>query len=120
MLEKILEEINRRIVVSGKKRGKSKIAHAVWAELVDLERWILEHTNKDGWIPCEERLPEVDKDGISADVLVSFSESNYVCIAFYDSNKNCWQIHGPCPYIGEAVAWRPLPEPYRPEKGAEE
>ena len=72
--------------------------------------------SNDGWIPVEERLPETNEDGLSEDVLVSFSDSHSRCIGFYDFNKKRWYVHGSCPYIGRLIAWRPLPEPYRPER----
>ena len=76
--------------------------------------------NNDGWISVKERLPEINDDGMSEDVLVSFEESNYIIMAFYNSAERRWNIHGPGPYIGRAIAWRPLPEPYRPERSVEE
>ena len=68
-----------------------------------------------GWIPVDDRLPKTNDDGMSEDVLVSFAESNYIMIAFYNSDKRRWNIHGTCPYIGRVIAWHSLPGPYRPE-----
>lgn len=41
----------------------------------------------DGWIPVDERLPELNEDGLSEDVLVSFSDSHNIFTAFYDFNR---------------------------------
>ena len=65
-----------------------------------------------GWIPVNERFPKSNEDGFSEDVLVSFSDSCNVFIAFYDFNKKGWYVHGSCPYIGKVIAWRSLPNPY--------
>lgn len=67
--------------------------------------------NKQGWIPCSERVPEgketykilvTDGDGIMA-----------VCYFLEVTNifKVCWngeEFQG-------AIAWQPLPDPYKPE-----
>lgn len=61
-LENTLKEIDRRITVCSKERDKSKIVHAVWAELADLKNWIFDNVQKvnDGWIPVEdERLWDI-------------------------------------------------------------
>lgn len=55
MKEKILKEINRRIIISGQKRNGDKKAHAVWAELVDLERWILENCDNERYVQADKK-----------------------------------------------------------------
>lgn len=76
---------------------------------------IRKHMN-DGWISVVHRLPEPNEDEVSEDVLISFSDSYSICIGFYDFNKKRWYVHGSGPCIGRVVAWRPLPEPYCPER----
>lgn len=71
------------------------------------------------WIPITDRLPEVDSDGYSDYVLVSFENFSCLCIgqyredaeggAFYDGDQD-----EPFIKIGVVVnAWMPLPKPYR-------
>lgn len=67
----------------------------------------------DGWIPVEERMPE--KDGY---YLVQVSEklpnedySDRVVVLYSEEDKDFMS------YSRLIVAWRPLPEPYRPERG---
>lgn len=60
MKEKILKEINRRIIVSGQKRNNDKKAHAVWAELVDLERWILENCDNERYVRNDKSTPKMN------------------------------------------------------------
>lgn len=74
----------------------------------------------DGWVPVEERLPEVDEDveeiiedddcpeynvtirGASESTTLKYSPSG----SWFDSNG----------YVYDVIAWRPLPEPYRTER----
>lgn len=138
-LEKILEEIDQRIekaekiIVDHPSDKLDEIANdtaeafiEAYKECQDIIHKHLSRENdseitrlsrdNDGWIPVEERLPETNEDGLSEDVLVSFSDSHSRCIGFYDFNKKRWYVHESCPYIGRLIAWRPLPEPYRPER----
>ena len=112
-LEKILEEIRR----VGSIRFANFIEPVI--SVGEVEKIIRKHMN-DGWIPVEERLPELNEDGISEDVLVSFSDSYSICVGFYDFNKKRWYVHGTCPYIGRLMAWRPLPERYHQGRSVEE
>ncbi len=80
-----------------------------------LRDFIRKHMN-DGWILVVRGLPELNEDELSEDVLISFSDSYSICIGFYDFNEKRWYVHGSGPCIGRVVAWRPLPEPYRPER----
>ena len=71
------------------------------------------------WIPCSERLPELDEDGYSDKVLVCFANFTGCEICEY---RDCDDCHGW--YVGDTddnpedigihvVAWMPLPEPYK-------
>lgn len=80
-----------------------------------IEGFIHKHMNDD-WIPVVRGLPELDGDELSEDVLISFSDSYNICKGFYDFNEKRWYVHGSGPCIGRVVAWRPLPEPYHPER----
>ena len=78
------------------------------------------------WIPCSERLPELDEDGYSDKVLVCFSNFTGCEVCEY---RECDDCHGW--YVGDSddnpedvgvhvIAWMPLPEPYREEGEADE
>ena len=70
--------------------------------------------NQSSWIACSERLPELNEELFSDDMLVSFDDSNDLKIAFYDGNKKSWYLRSSAPYIGKVIAWQPLPAPYKP------
>ncbi len=57
----------------------------------------------DGWIACEDRLPEENQR-----VLASFSHGAVTILTYYDK-----KFHGIYDYtINTVLAWQPLPEPY--------
>ena len=114
-LEKILEEIELEKKRASLSRDCSNEYAVIEISLLEKIENIIRNHMDDGWIPVEDRLPKTNADGMSEDVLVSFEESNYIIIAFYNSSERRWNIHIPRPYIGRVIAWRPLPEPYCPE-----
>ena len=115
-LEKILEEIDETI-----ERYKENAN----AEAVDIcygmkvaKKIIRNHMN-DGWIPVGERLPEDPKENPAFDdkplelYLVDMGGS-YPLRAFWNGKRftDGWSIL-------DVKAWRPLPEPYSPERNGE-
>lgn len=74
------------------------------------------------WIPCSERMPELDSDGYSDKVLVCFSNFSGVEICEYrvmnDTGK--WYAgdtdDSPEDIGVNVIAWQPLPEPYKEKK----
>lgn len=82
---------------------------------------ISNHMN-DGWIPVEERLPEDDRY-----ILLSFDNFSVPTVGRYEQDTD----GGGNFYVGDedvpcitmdlyVNAWRPLPEPYRPERSKTE
>ena len=87
-----------------------------------LEGFIRKHMN-DGWIPVDDRLPEVDEDteetieddycpeyivtirGASESTVLKYSPNG----TWFDDNGNAYDV----------IAWRPLPEPYHAERSRE-
>lgn len=143
-LEKILEEINagfdRRIRTQLKitaglgddvyRYGYGKSLEAYQQGKLFVEDIIRKHIN-DGWIPVEERLPDKEADKFIKEKLDGIGYL-YPCLLTYRS-PNTERIHVVRFYYdvyerwfvnaGEelcdkdrCIAWRPLPEPYRPER----
>ena len=124
-LEKILEEIDQEKKnaalsirhTTGYKAGQIRMAERI-------EEIIRKHMN-DGWIPVDDKLPEDD-----VDVLITYADiddENYadICIttygyAYLGGNKlDFKEWRSPFEYFRsnyKVIAWRPLPEPYRPER----
>ena len=66
--------------------------------------------DNDGWIPVEERLPE--DYSMMLVTCKTKSGSKNVNGAWY--GEGFWHGSGS---MSRVIAWQPLPEPYRPEKG---
>ena len=110
-LNKILEEIDVKIAGSmGKKREG----------LLEAREIIRKHMN-DGWIPVEERLPEVsrtpEEDDECPEFNVTIRRAEEATTLKYSPADDTWFDDNGCVY--DVIAWRPLPEPYRPERNGE-
>ena len=122
-LEKILEEIGSKIAESmGKKREG----------LLEAEEIIRKHMSgkdtdvptNDGWIPVEDRLPErtldekLNKSYKKYLVFIDSVDGWDIDMALYDfwNDKKWREAHDGYGEIENVIAWRPLPEPYRPEQ----
>ena len=114
-LEKILEEIDWE-----KKNALLSIEHTTGykAGQVDMTERIKEIIRKhmnDGWIPCSERMPtkeECEKDNneflVQTDTGERFSCEYDPLANGFDNPLWCCNV--------PVVAWRPLPDQYRPER----
>lgn len=99
--KRILKEIQEDIRTLT--RVPSEFIHAKLDELAD-EVGELESP---GWIPCSERLPEVD--GMYTTTLsgeLVGTEEPFVGQSYFEDGY--WEEDGDC-----VIAWMPLPEPYR-------
>ena len=86
-----------------------------------IEKIIRKHMN-DGWIPVEERLPtmeEYQKD----DGRFILDDGNRRCAGYFNvhtgrfySYKHITQYMAELHENNWVIAWRPLPEPYHPER----
>ena len=123
-LEKILEEIEMKkkkcldIVRVEIDPMEITIHREQYKGLRMAEDIIRKHMN-DGWIPVQERLPEEKKS-----VLVQWEKYDrhlnvtltYLDVMWMDdAEEKVFETINGVPN-GKVIAWRPLPEPYRPER----
>ena len=68
------------------------------------------------WIPCSERLPEVDRR-VFVTCVFKGENARYVCKAWMDE-KQQWWYYGTLLSEMDAfvLAWQPLPEPWEGEE----
>ena len=135
-IEKILEEINDRfenLTIADDECRKTALSKHNYEQVKYfqnamfyterakgiVEEIIHKHMGNDGWIPVEERLPEVPDDmedeycpefnvtikGASRATTLKYSPAG----AWFDDSGQVYVV----------IAWRPLPDLYRSEKGAE-
>lgn len=70
------------------------------------------------WIPVEKELPEVNEEGFSEYILLSFANADIPCVGRYeDGDFYNGDDEEPLSKFGLIVnAWMPYPKPYREEK----
>ena len=108
-LEKILEEIdNLRGLVGGEDNYINMYVKKTWDDCLDMVQDIIRKHMNDGWIPVEERLPD-NNENVLVTTDMGLITSGYIA-------HGTWITDQEPDY---PIAWRPLPEPYRPEKERE-
>ena len=101
-LEKILEDINENTI--------SLFSGVNMISAKKVEKILRKHMN-DGWIPVDERLPE---DGTYLCTL-----KGELCGIEEPFTGMCGIENGIWDEPDCVIAWRPLPEPYSPERNGE-
>ena len=90
-----------------------------YGTLLDIMRMIRNMPTVDntdnGWIPCSERLPEID--GNTSDTVLVCGSNGFLYMAFWCDDLQwrfceCGMAKEPVLWT-EIVAWQPLPEPYK-------
>lgn len=116
-LEKILEEIEElRGQVGSECTSEDHYMKKSWEYCLDLVGKIIRKHMNDGWIPVEERLPEADGFYMATmDGEIVGQEESFVGLAEFENSL--W-VDDDMDYKC-IIAWRPLPEPYRPERRAQ-
>lgn len=111
-LEKILYELEKRIFTA--EVYNDDFEGTTITNLICLGdvRDILEKHMNDGWIPVKEQLPE--EAGIYI-VNALTGERSIVTFAKWQNRYKRFDMSGARAYW-RVIAWRPLPEPYRPER----
>ena len=112
-LEKILEEINRRIdeyVDHDYVRGSGDVVKGL-----SIAKSIIRKHINDGWISVEERLPTVEECEKENNEFFVQTDSGERFSCEYDPLANGYDNPSWCCNV-PVIAWRPLPETYKPER----
>ena len=110
-VEKILSELEKHIfsaeLYNYEWKGQAVHNLLCLGDVKNVAEQLAEEYNN-GWIPCSERLPEVE-----ADVLVSLRSLD-VYTGFRANTEGCFYVEGEGYVEFENVlAWQPLLEPYK-------
>ena len=121
-LEKILKEIDKISVddigvgVDCNLQGRSDLPCDNCYECIkDACKDIIRKHMNDGWILCEERLPEEPKKGGDIKQYNVTIEGAEESTSLFYIGHGTWRDED-CNWY-KVVAWCPLPKPYCPEKG---
>ena len=108
-LEKILDEIDG-MIERYKENPRLEIVDICYG-LNQAKRIIRKHMN-DGWIPVDKQLPEASLNSV-----IGWDDYRDRCV-FVQYYNGRW-ILGDGTESVKIIAWRPLPETYRPKKESE-
>ena len=109
-LEKILEEIDELRGQAGSEcTSEDHYIKKAWEHCLDRVVGIIRNHMNDGWISVKERLPEESLNSV-----IGWDEyRERCCFVQYYGGK--WSLRADREPI-KIIAWRPLPEPYSPER----
>jgi len=78
------------------------------------ESFMRENQSAQQWIPCDERLPEINHNVLISTVYGQVKEADF--IGFDVESQPKWVSHGCLYWAEEVLRWMPLPEPYKGEE----
>ena len=136
VLEKILEEIKEveKKFVVGHEVLFALGATGIATEIEEIIRSHMNDEDNNGWIPVEDGLPEEHKSMFAKlkgthmwnnAMFEKVSDEVNVTIELEDGTRKTttshtldgkWKVEKECVVNKKVIAWRPLPEPYKPKK----
>lgn len=111
-LEKIMKEIEQVKREPWYRLNNYDVKHKLDGAINRIADIIRKHMN-DGWVPVDERLPEESLNS----VIGWDAYRERCCFVQYYGGR--WMLRADREPI-HIIAWRPLPEPYRPERSGGE
>ena len=115
--EKILERLEREIAGKPTPDEYNNGINRAYQIVQEVAEEFATDTNvgTNGWIPCSERLPEID--GNTSDIVLVCGSNGFQYMAFWcDDLKwrfcECGMAKNPILWT-EIVAWQPLQEPFK-------
>lgn len=118
-LEKILEEIEKLHGEAGSEcTSEDHYVKRAWEQCIKCVEDIISKHMNDGWIPVDEQMPEEKINPITSDYYeyqVTARFGGDTDVRHYKFGNGHWW-NGPGIVDKYVIAWRPLPDPYRPER----
>ena len=115
--DKILERLEREIAGKPTPDEYNNGINRAYQIVHEVAEEFATDTNvgNNGWIPCSERLPEID--GNTSDTVLVCGSNGFLYMAFWCDDLQwrfceCGMAKEPVLWT-EIVAWQPLPEPYK-------
>lgn len=120
VLEKIFEEIDNHAIEFESFGMCDDYVSVGWVK--EIIHSHMDEVKNNDWIPVEERLPEIRKDGhkdviitdrngnVYPDITYGYAEEKDKELSFFKWDDECWNC-----YKYDAIAWKSLPEPYKAE-----
>lgn len=113
-LEKILEEIDAHAIEFEAFGVSDEYISINWVKDI-----IRKHMNN-GWIPVDDRLPKTN----GTYNVTRHIDGHFISDSAYFDGQNTWhsdnRVNHSRPYLTDVIAWRPLSEPYHPERSNDE
>lgn len=109
-LEKIMKEIEQVKREPWYRLNNYDVKHKLDGAINQIINILRKHMD-DGWIPVEERLPDESLNSV-----IGWDEYREMC-CFVQYYGGRWMLRADREPI-KITHWRPLPEPYRPERSA--
>ena len=115
--DKILERLEREIAGKPTPEEYNNGINMAYQIVQEAAEEFATDTNvgTNGWIPCSERLPEID--GNTSDTVLVCGSNGFLYMAFWCDDLQwrfceCGMAKEPVLWT-EIVAWQPLPEPFK-------
>ena len=116
-VDKVVEELEGAMWLTTNDDGetnKLSIQVVSFDDAIEIVKQEAEQCNN-GWIPCSERLPEID--GNTSDTVLVCGSNGFLHMAFWCDDLQwrfceCGMAKEPVLWT-EIVAWQPLPEPFK-------
>lgn len=105
-----LKELHAELIKDGLEEDYHSGCEGMCVDIIEIVNELAEEY-KGGWIPCSERLPKDDSNCI---VTVELSSGAIVVgFGWFDRVGVCWYVGAQELRTTNALAWQPLPAPFK-------
>ena len=91
---------------------KEKFVHTAYEKYLHFAISALEEQERDKWVPCSERKPDIDSEVFITDSFGEIGHAYYVDLG----DRVCFVTAEEYIILEDVKAWKPVPEPYEEGK----